>query len=116
MSWRRKYFYNNSSWERYNYACFVLNQLNVRLRNGQEIFAPSKICINRNDRFIFTRYNRPALIRTIGCDYVDLGLMIEKNGLWYVPFTSGEIRSMFTGYYRIRSRKFEKISIKKFKT
>ena len=104
----RKYFYNTRSWKRFEYAKFILGQINDYLEGGHSVLTSKGIVINTNDRYVFIKDNMPGIFRTIGGAHIKSNLIESKDSKIYISKSCEEI------YSSIKRCKRWKNSIKKY--
>lgn len=108
MSWRRKYFYNEKSWQRYIYYAKILCKLNEHLRNGYDLKKPNSLrLINNSSRFIFTKDRYPILGLSLNGKVIELEEFDYANGKILFELPKKQIRDKYKFYRRLKDGKFK---------
>jgi hypothetical protein len=100
VSWRRKYFYDYASWDRYRFLCSFFCSINQYLKEDYIVTDHKGKLIHEDFRFVFTKDRQPFL-----------GLNHKDKYVTYFP-----LKYETKPYYVNRHyRECKKIKIKKTK-
>lgn len=101
-SWRRKYFYNERSWQRYIYYTKLLCKLNESLRSGMYLKTSHMRVIHSSWRYGFTLNRKPHLGIFKDDEFEDLGDISYKNDKIYISLDIKEIYDKFRLYRKYK--------------